>query len=99
MAFMSIGDRIKFGKDGIIEEVFSPRYGFNGISGKLIKEVKNCPFFWDLQGQYVFLVENEEYEVGYRNNFFVMKPKGEWIFRTIDEYLNEDDGFVCHMLN
>jgi hypothetical protein len=22
-----------------------------------------------------------------------MKPKGEWIFRTSDEYLSENDGF------
>jgi hypothetical protein len=24
----------------------------------------------------------------------VIKPKGEWIFRTSDDYLSKDDGFV-----
>jgi hypothetical protein len=59
MAFMSNGDGIRFGKEGVIEEVFSQRYGFNVIPDKLIKEVKNCPFCWDFQGKYIFVVENE----------------------------------------
>jgi hypothetical protein len=73
--------------------MFSLRYGFNYISDILVKEVKECPYSWDFQGKHVYLSENVEYEVGYQNNFFIMRPKGEWIFRTKEDYLSEDDGF------
>jgi hypothetical protein len=73
--------------------VFSPRYGFNYIPEELMREVKECPYFWDFYGNHVYLIENEEYEIWYQNNFFIMKPEGKWIFRTSDDYLSEEDGF------
>jgi hypothetical protein len=90
---MSNGDRVKLGENQNIEEVFSPRYGFHHIPEALIKEVKGYPYFWNFYGNHVYLIENEEYEVGYQNNFFVMKPEDKWIFRTKDDYLSEADGF------
>jgi hypothetical protein len=94
IAFMSNGDRIRFGENNITEEVFSPRYGFNEMPENVLKVLKNCPYDWDFQGKYVHLIENEELFLGYQNNFFVMKTEGKWLFRTEESYLGEEDGFV-----
>jgi hypothetical protein len=95
-AFMKNGDRIKYGEGQKIIEIFSPRYGFDYIPKKEIEEIKNCPYSWDFYGNYVFFSENEELDVGFQNNFFVMRPKCMWIVRseTNDNYLSEDYGFI-----
>jgi hypothetical protein len=100
-AYMSNGDRIKYDKDQNIEEVFSPRYGYDYIPEKILNEIKECHYSWDFYGRHVYLSDNFESEVGYRNNFFVMRSCGEWIFRLKDEddYLSEDDGFLGPILN
>jgi hypothetical protein len=53
MVFMSNGDRIKYGKNGIIEEAFSPRYGYELIPKEMIKEIKEYQYFWDFYGSHV----------------------------------------------
>jgi hypothetical protein len=89
-------DRIKYDKDLNIEEVFSPRYGYDFVPEKILNEIRKCHYSWDFYGKYVHLSDNSELEEGYRNNFFIMKPDGEWIFRLKNDnsYLSEDDGFV-----
>jgi hypothetical protein len=42
----------------------------------------------------VYITDSAEYEVGFQNNFFVMKPEGKWVFRTEYDYLSSEDGLV-----
>jgi hypothetical protein len=62
---MSNGDRVKFGKDDEIEEMFSSRYGFNKMPEKVLRVVKDYPFWLVYYGKNVHLTENEEPFMGY----------------------------------
>jgi hypothetical protein len=91
MAFMSNGDRIKFGENNIIEEAFSPRYGFNEMPENVLKLLKDCPYSWYFEGKYVHLIDNEESSQGYQDEFFIMKSEGKWLVRTEETYLSDED--------
>jgi hypothetical protein len=53
-----------------------PRYGLDYIPKNEIEELWKCTFCWDFYGKHVYISENEEYEDGFQNNFFIMRPKG-----------------------
>jgi hypothetical protein len=58
------------------------------------KMLKNCPYNWDFQGKYVYMIDNEEPSQEYQAEFFVMKSEDKWLFRTEESYLSNEDGFV-----
>jgi hypothetical protein len=92
--FMENGDRIKFGSKQEILEVFSPRYGADFIPKKDNDKLERSLYCWDFYERNVYITDNEEYEVGFQNNFFAMRPEGKWVFRTKLDYLSSEDGFI-----
>jgi hypothetical protein len=61
---------------------------------ELIKEINYYRFTWDFFEKYVHFVVNEECNEGYRNNFFIMKSDGRWLFRTKNNYLSKENGLI-----
>jgi hypothetical protein len=45
-------------------------------------------------GEYVHFDDNGEVEYPYRDNFFIMKAVGKWLFRVHENYLSEEDGLI-----
>jgi hypothetical protein len=90
------GDRFKYNEEQTIEEVFSPRFGYDAMPQEIKEGIEKCKYDWDYHGKYVKSFEKYDVDHGYLNNFFMMKPSGKWIFRTRDEqdYLSDEDGFI-----
>jgi hypothetical protein len=45
-AFMWNGDLIKFDKNQNIQEVFSPRYGYNFMPEEVLNGIRRCYYSW-----------------------------------------------------
>jgi hypothetical protein len=89
---MDNSDQIKYNEKGEIEWAFSSRYRWNEMPNEIIEEIKSYMFTWDFFGKYLHFDDNEEIEYLYRNNFFIMKAVGKWLFRVHENYLSEEDG-------
>jgi hypothetical protein len=88
-AILENGDVIKYHnfeirKDTFIKKpewIFSPRIGWDRMPEEVVKQIADCNCMWDYFGK---IIEDENYadpEVGWRNQFFIMKSSGEWKFR------------------
>jgi hypothetical protein len=91
---MDNGDQIKYNDKGEIEWAFSPRYGWNEMRSEVIEEIKSYKFTRDFFRKYMHFDDNEEVGYVYRNNFFIKKAVGKWLFRVHDRYLSEEDGLI-----
>jgi hypothetical protein len=89
-AIMENGDIIKYREGECRKEqewIFSPMVGWDRMPEEIIKQINDCNCMWDYYGNVIFDEIYADPEVGWRNQFFVMKSSGEWKFRIAPHYL------------
>jgi hypothetical protein len=81
LAIYHNGDHVKLISQEKVDWTFSPRLDWNDMPKEVINKINNYNCMWDYFGKFVQYENNGEEEAGFRNNFFIMKSEGKWMFR------------------